>query len=133
MVIKAFIILASCLFVESCTNGDKKNSQAQNKNSKVILDDSLKSELSDSIVSLARQIPDGITVSGRFIEQNKLDNATFLSIQLEKDSVLVLNNPMPLSEDEIKLLKKKGNNITLTYSESDQNIKFIATQNDSAH
>ncbi len=71
--------------------------------------------------------PDDTTISGRFINQGKRDNGeSYITLKTENDSLVVLTDPMPFSEEEIAKFKKVGNNVTVTYRSSDKKVKFAA-------
>ena len=71
--------------------------------------------------------PDDTTISGRFVNQGKGENGDFyITIKTENDSLVVLTDPMPFSEEEIAKFKKNGNNVTVTYRTSDKKVKFAA-------
>lgn len=71
--------------------------------------------------------PDDTTISARFISQGKRENGdSYITLKTENDSLVVLIDPMPYSDEEIAKFKKDGNNITVTYSAPDKKVKFIA-------
>ena len=57
-----------------------------------------------------------IDFEGKFVEINKInDREYYLSLRNEKDSIATFLTMMPLDENNIQLLKKKGSNIKLNY------------------
>jgi hypothetical protein len=55
---------------------------------------------------------------GKFLKIEKLNQKEYyLYLKNERDSTVKFLTIMPLEKHEIKLLRKKGNNISLTYTE----------------
>jgi hypothetical protein len=103
---KSFIIgiftVGSLILTSSCKDIKQSNVSYSNQ---------------DSITAgMTRAKNEGEKVEGRFLNIQKLTDRTYkLSIQLNQDSIAVFETLMPLDQNEIRLLKKVGNNIVLTY------------------
>jgi hypothetical protein len=103
---KSFIIgifiVGSLILTSSCKDIKQSNVSYSNQ---------------DSITAgMTRAKNEGEEVEGRFLNIQKLTDRTYkLSIQLNQDSIAVFETLMPLDQNEIRLLKKVGNNIVLTY------------------
>lgn len=74
--------------------------------------------IKDAIPGEVKTGENGTKVEGRFVSIKKLTDKVYaLSLQVSKDSIAVFETWMPLDENEIRLLRKEGNNIKLTYTE----------------
>ena len=133
MIFKTSIYTLGAILLISCNN-IKSEAETKDATTKTFkLTDSSRAKLINALDSIAisNSDPDDITISGRFINQGKYDRGEYyLTIETEKDSSLILINPMPLKETEISKLKKVGDNITLTYSQSSKTVKFLVTNFD---
>lgn len=129
MTFKSSICILGIILCSSCNNS-KTQSETQDTTSATIkLTDSSRAKLINALDTLvtSNSRPDDITISAKFINQGKYDNGdSYITVKTKNDSLVTLINPMPLSESDIVLLKKDGDNITLTYSSSDKTVKFLA-------
>jgi hypothetical protein len=126
-----FVLLLISVLLVSCKNSKNKTITSDTTSKTVILTDSSRAELIrmlDTVVKSNSKKGD-ITIDARFISQGTKENGdSYITLKTKNDSLIVLNDPMPLKEGEIAKLKKEGNNITVTYNASDKKVKFIATE-----
>jgi hypothetical protein len=100
MVKKTFLLISIAFLSFACN--DRKHNKVQTSQ-----------EISQSI-SKAKNTT--IEFEGKFVDIHKINSREYyLSLQNEKDSIEIFLTMMPLNENEIQLLKKKGNNIRLNY------------------
>jgi hypothetical protein len=66
--------------------------------------------------SLSKAIENTLSFSGRFVRIEPINSKEYyLFLKGDDDSIFQFRTLMPVSDDEIRLLKKKGNNINLNY------------------
>ena len=114
----------------SCKNPGHPTPKPDTTATTFLLTDSSKAALIkelDTIVA-SNSASDDITVDARFVDQGKDKNGNaYITLLLKGQKSITLNNPMPpFKPEEIAKLKKKGDNITVTYSNSDKKVKFLA-------
>jgi hypothetical protein len=129
-IVRVIRIFIGCFLLISCEsnskNTTKKTPDSKNSNAIIVRDSTSKAYLVGILDSSIKSIDKPVTITGKFIKQEKYDDENYFLYIKTNDSVLILNNKMPLEEDDIKKLKKEGNNLTVIYSKNDQTIKFLS-------
>ena len=92
------------------------------------LTDSSKAKIENALYDIIKSnaSPGDTTISGRYVNQGKNDSGDFYITIKTNDSTITLINLSPLKDDDIGKLKKNGDNITVTYNQSDKRVKFLA-------
>lgn len=102
---KIIVSFFTCLIFLSCKAQTSKNPGVINN--------------SDTIISSLNEAKNNIIqVQGKLIKIEKINERNYdLYLKLASDSIAIFKTLLILSKDEIKLLKKDGDNIKLTYIE----------------
>jgi hypothetical protein len=124
-----------CLFfLASCNTSNKQDPIVNTTTHTIKLTDSSRKKLitalEDIIITNART--GDTTISGKFVNQGKNDKGNFITVQTN-DRKITLVNLLPLKEGEIGKLKRSGDNITVTYNQSNNTVKFLATLYEPQH
>ncbi|HVY76328.1 MAG TPA: hypothetical protein VG890_15975 [Puia sp.] len=115
MAAKNHFAMLFLLFLAVSCNSISRQTASTDSAITIRLTDSAKDKMVDTIDSAieSNASPNDTTLSARFIRQEtKGDGNVYITVQAN-DSILTLINLLPLKDDEISKLKKRGNNITL--------------------
>lgn len=130
---KIYPLFLCLFFLASCNSKTQSQSPIVDTTTHTIkLTDSSKAKLENALKDIIKSntSPGDTTISGRYINQEKYNNGDFYITIKTKDSTITLINLSSLKDDEITKLKKSGDNITLTYNQSNKTVKFLSTQNE---
>jgi hypothetical protein len=76
--------------------------------------------------SMARATENTIAFEGKFVRLERINSRDYyLYLKSDKDSIVEFVTMMPIGDDEIRLLKKSGNNIQLRYTNYYNPVKKV--------
>jgi hypothetical protein len=130
---KIYPLFLCLIFFASCNSKTQSQSPTIDTTTHTIkLTDSSRAKLENALDDIVKSnaSPGDTTISGRYVNQGKDNNGDFYITIKASDNTITLINLSPLKDDDIARLKKNGDNITVTYNQSDKTIKFLATQNE---
>ena len=124
---KTYLLFLCLFFLASCNNAKTQNTNVDTTTHTIKLTDSSKAKLENALDDIVKSnaSPGDTTISGRYVNQGKYDKGDFYINIKADDSTITLINLSPLKDDEIAKLKKNGDNITVTYNQSDKTVKFL--------
>ena len=132
MRLKTYPLTFCVIFFASCNNSTIQNRTIDTTTHTTKVTDSAKAKLINALNDIIKSnasIGD-TTINGRYVNQGKYNNGDFYITIKTIDSTITLINLSLLKDDEISRLKKNGDNISVTYNQSNKTIKFLSTQNE---
>jgi hypothetical protein len=118
------------IFLASCNSSETENQNptVDTTTHTIKLTDSSRAKLENALGDIIKSnaSPGDTTISGRYVNQGKYNSGDFYITIKTKDSTMALINLSQLKDDDIAKLKKDGDNITVTYNQSDKTVKFLA-------
>lgn len=128
-----FLLIVSCNTKKSETEPQKMQSEDQ----AILLHPAkpAKDAITKVIDSVVNDLPKGISVSGKFVRQETIDNDYFVFIKTSRDTALKLKVSSLFSQAEIEKLQKPNASISSSYIETfnpvsktmDKNVQLMIT------
>jgi hypothetical protein len=126
-----YSLFLGLIFLVSCDGpkSQNRNPAVDTKKSHTIkLTDSSRAKLQNALADIVKSNASSgdTTISGRYVNQGKYDNGNYyITIRTNETSVTLINLSL-LKDDEISKLKKNGDNITVSYSQSDKTVRLLS-------